>query len=348
MKAYLQLENDFTFEGRAFGKVEDTVGEVVFHTGMTGYQELITDPNCYGQIVTMTYPLIGNYGINLEDDESDGPKIKGLIVREKCDYPSNFRCELDLDGYLKYNNIIGLEGIDTRALTKVIRKNGTLRGIISLRRLPHSKLKEIVNGYDNTKAVNMVTTKEKYTINGLGKHLAVIDFGIKQSVLKMLKDKGFRLTIFPSTTTPKEILSIKPQGVFLSNGPGNPKDYQEIIDNIKAIAENTPTIGIGLGHQFITLALGGDTEKLCFGHRGSNQPVKNIFEDKSFITNQNHGYVVKEAPKDMEITHINLHDKTIEGLRHRSKPILSTQYHLEDFPGIIEGRSIFDEFMKQL
>lgn len=348
MKAYLQLENGITFEGKAFGKISDTVGEVVFDTRMVGYQELITDPSYYGQILTMTYPLIGNCGINLEDDQSNGPKIKGLIVREKCDFPNNFRCELDLEGYLKYNNIMGLEGIDTRALTKIIRRNGTLRGLISIHRLPHTKLMEMLNGYNNSKAVDMVTTKERYTIEGTGKSLAVIDFGIKDTILQALKDKGLKITVFPSNTSVSEILSSNPKGLFLSNGPGNPKDYPQIIENVKILLETIPTMGNGLGHQFIALALGGDTEKLAFGHRGSNHPVKDIYKDRSYITSQNHGYVVSKAPKDMDITHINLNDQTIEGLRHKTKRILSVQFQPETYPGTEDVIDIFDEFVELL
>lgn len=348
MKAYLQLENGITFEGRAFGKVEDTIGEVVFNTSMAGYQELITDPSYYGQILTMTYPLIGNYGINLEDDQSNGPKIKGLIVREKCDFPNNFRCELDLDGYLKYNNIVGLEAIDTRALTKIIRKNGTLRGLISLRRLPHTKLMDVLDQYDNTRAVDMVTRKEMYTIERAGKNVAVIDFGIKNTILQALKDKGLKITVFPSNACVNEILHLNPQGLFLSNGPGNPKDYPQIIENIKVLLEKIPTMGIGLGHQFIALALGGDTEKLAFGHRSANHPVKDIYKDRSYITTQNHGYVVSTIPQDMEITHISLNDQTIEGLKHKTKAIRSVQFEPEAYPGTEGTLDIFDEFIELL
>ena len=296
----------------------------------------------------MTYPLIGNYGINLEDDQSNGPKIKGLIVREKCDFPNNFRCELDLDGYLKYNNIIGLEGIDTRALAKAIRKNGTLRGLISLHRLPHTKLMEVLNNYDNSEAVHKVSTKEVYTIKGSSKNLAVIDFGIKNTLLEALKDKNLNITVFPSNTSINEVLNSNPQGLFLSNGPGNPKDYPEIIGSVKAIVEKMPTMGVGLGHEFIALALGGDTEKLAFGHRGSNHPVKDIYKDRAYTTSQNHGYVVSKAPEEMDITHISLNDQTIEGLRHKTKPILSVQFEPEVYPGTEDTRSIFDEFIELL
>ncbi|MPW26871.1 glutamine-hydrolyzing carbamoyl-phosphate synthase small subunit [Alkalibaculum sp. M08DMB] len=348
MKSYLQLENGVIFEGNAFGKIEDTVGEVVFNTGMTGYQELMTDPSYYGQIVTMTYPLIGNYGINLEDDQSDSPKIKGLIVREKCDYPNNFRCELDLDGYLKYNNIMGLEGIDTRALTKVIRETGTLKGLMTHRRLPQSKLMDILNEYDNSDAVRKVGTKESYTIKGSGKHIAVIDFGIKNNILESFKNKGLKITVFPSNASADEVIGVNPNGIFLSNGPGDPKDYPDIIENVKIMIDKKPTIGICLGHQLIALALGGDTGKLAFGHRGCNHPVKDIKKDIVYITSQNHGYVVNKVPQDMEVTHISLNDKTIEGLRHITKPILTVQFHPEASPGPDDAHGVFDEFMELL
>ncbi len=346
MKAYLQLENGITFEGRAFGRIEDTVGEVVFNTGMTGYQEIMTDPSYYGQIVTMTYPLIGNYGINLEDDQSNGPKIKGLIVREKANFPNNFRCELDLEGYLKYNNIMGLEGVDTRALTKVIRKSGTLKGLVTLRRLPQTKLMDLLNEYDNSDAVQKVSTKEPYTIEGSGKHIAVMDFGIKNNILESFKNKGLKVTVFPSNVSADEVLAVNPHGVFLSNGPGDPKDYKEIINNVRLLLDRKPTIGICLGHQLIALALGGDTGKLAFGHRGCNHPVKDIKKDRVYITSQNHGYVVNKIPEEMEVTHISLNDQTIEGLKHKTKPVLSVQFHPEASPGPDDAHGVFDEFME--
>lgn len=348
MKAYLQLEDDTIFEGKMFGKIQDTVGEVVFNTGMTGYQEIMTDPSYYGQMVVMTYPLIGNYGINLDDSQSDGPKIKGLIVREKSDYPSNFRCELSLEGYLKYNNITGLEGIDTRRLTKVIRDKGTMRGVITLKRLSQSQLENILNKYDNSRAVHEVSINEIIQIPGNGKHLAIMDFGIKNNIIESFKERDIKMTIFPSNSTWEEVLEYQPDGVFLSNGPGDPKDYMDIVENVKELLERKPTIGICLGHQLTALALGGTTEKLTFGHRGCNHPVKDIKKDRVYITSQNHGYVVNRIPKDMEITHINMNDNTIEGLRHTHKPILSVQFHPEASPGPDDAHEIFDEFMKLL
>ncbi|NTW73112.1 MAG: glutamine-hydrolyzing carbamoyl-phosphate synthase small subunit, partial [Eubacteriaceae bacterium] len=333
MKAYLQLENGITFEGTAFGKIHDITGEVVFNTGMTGYQELMTDPSYYGQIVTMTYPLIGNYGINLEDFESDGPKIRALIVRERARKPSNFRCEMDLDSYLKYCGIVGLEGIDTRQLTKIIREKGTMKGMITSRRLTDSELRKALSSYDNSNAVYEVTTKEKYTIEAPGKHVAIMDFGIKNNILKAFGEKNCKVTVFPARTSWEDVLAVDPDGVFLSNGPGDPKDYGDIIDNVREIIDRKPTIGICLGHQLIALALGGETEKLKFGHRGCNHPVKDLTQDRVYITSQNHGYVVTKVPECMEVTHVSMNDNSIEGLKHKTKPVFCVQFHPEASPG---------------
>ena len=273
MKAKLILENGVIFNGRAFGYLKDSVGEVVFTTGMTGYQEVLTDPSYYGQIVTMTYPLIGNYGINIEDMESNGPKVKGFIVREKCDLPNNFRCELELATFLKQNKIIGLEGIDTRALTKILRNNGTMRGIIALEELDQLEIDNKINSFDNTKAVEAVTTKEKYIIEGQGKHVAVMDFGIKSNILRCFQKRGCKLTVFPANTTAEEVLSVNPDLVFLSNGPGDPEDLPEVIENIREIIGKKPITAICLGHQLLALSLGGKTTKLKFGHRGDRKSV---------------------------------------------------------------------------
>ncbi|QSX07759.1 carbamoyl phosphate synthase small subunit [Alkalibacter rhizosphaerae] len=348
MIGYLQLENGRTFEGTLFGKVEDVTGEVVFNTGMTGYQELMTDPSYYGQIVTMTYPLIGNYGINLEDLESDRPKITGLIVRERAKHPSNFRCEMDLDSYLKYSGVTGLEGIDTRALTKVIRDHGTMRGVITTRMLTDTQLKQRLDSYDNGDAVRQVTARESYTLEGAGVHVAIMDFGIKNNILRSFQAKGCKVTVFPATASWQEVLQVRPDGIFLSNGPGDPKDCREILENVKELVERKPTIGICLGHQLIALALGGDTQKLAFGHRGSNHPVKDLGRDRVFITSQNHGYVVKDVPESMEVTHISMNDGSIEGLRHKDKPIFTVQFHPEASPGPSDSDYIFEQFMTLL
>ncbi|WP_061995280.1 carbamoyl phosphate synthase small subunit [Clostridium sp. ATCC 25772] len=348
MKAKLILENGITFEGKALGYLEDTVGEVVFNTGMTGYQEVLTDPSYHGQIVTMTYPLIGNYGVNLEDLESKTPKVKGFIVRELCSEPSNFRCEMNLENYLKQNKIIALEGIDTRALTKILRDNGTMKGIITLENLKVEEIEERLNNFSNKDAVRNVTTKEPYVIDGNGKHIAVLDFGIKENILRSFKKRDCKLTVLPAFTSYKEILNINPDGIFLSNGPGDPEDLVEVIENLKMIVGKKPIVGICLGHQLLALTLGGKTGRLKFGHRGCNHPVKDLEENKIHITSQNHGYMVEKLPKDMVMTHVSVNDGTCEGMRHKIFPIFSVQYHPEASPGPHDASYIFDKFLKML
>ena len=346
MKAKLILENGMIFEGKAFGYLKESVGEVVFTTGMTGYQEVLTDPSYYGQIVTMTYPLIGNYGINLEDMESDSVKVSGFIVREKCNLPSNFRCELDLDNYLKQEKVIGLEGIDTRALTKVLRNSGTMKGIITLENVDDEYVKERLESFSNKNAVKSVTAKDSYVIEGTGKHVAIMDFGIKTNIIRNFKKRGCKITVFPATATAEEVLNVNPDLVFLSNGPGDPEDLPEVIENIKKIVGKKPIVGICLGHQLLGLTLGGQTAKLKFGHRGCNHPVKDLETNKVTITSQNHGYVVKTLPEDVEATHININDGTIEGMKHKKLPIFSVQFHPEASAGPQDSEYIFDKFME--
>ena len=320
MKGKLILEDGTIFEGKAFGYLKDSVGEVVFNTSMTGYGEVLTDPSYYGQIVTMTYPLIGNYGINLEDVESRGVHVKGFIVREKSDTPNNFRCEMDIDTYLKQNKVIGLEGVDTRALTKILRNNGTMRGIITLENASIEDVKSKLESFSNNEAVKTVTRKEVEHIDGNGPKVAVMDFGVKQNILRSFAARGCDVTVFPALTKPEEILAINPDLIFLSNGPGDPED--------------------------LALALGGKTGKLKFGHRGGNHPVKDLEEGKVFITSQNHGYYVCEMPENMEVTHINLNDNTVEGMRHKELPIYSVQYHPEACPGPKDSDYVFDKFLE--
>jgi len=346
MNAKLILENGMVFEGNAFGYLSDSVGEVVFTTGMTGYQEVLTDPSYYGQIVTMTYPLIGNYGVNLEDVESNSPKVRGFIVREKCSFPSNFRCEMNLDDYLKQNKIVGLEGIDTRALTKVLRNNGTMKGIIVVDEIGGKDVNDRIAAYTNKEAVKNVTTDKVYTIEGKGKHVAVMDFGIKTNILRCFKKRGCKLTVFPANAKAEDILAINPDLVFLSNGPGDPQDVPEAIENIKKLIGQKPIVGICLGHQLLTLALGGTTTKLKFGHRGCNHPVKDLETNKVTITSQNHGYVVETLPEEVVATHININDGTIEGMKHKTLPIFSVQFHPEASAGPHDSEYIFDKFME--
>lgn len=347
MKAKLILENGMVFEGKAFGYLKETVGEVVFNTGMTGYQEVLTDPSYYGQIVTMTYPLIGNYGLNLEDGESDAPKVKGFIVREASHYPNNFRCEIKLEDYLENHKIMALEGIDTRALIKVLRDKGTLKGIITTEELSQSCIKQKLDAYSNKDAVMNVTACKPYAIPGTGKHIAVMDFGIKYNILRSFKKRGCGLTVFPAGTYYQEILNANPDMIFLSNGPGDPEDLPEVIENIRKLIYigKKPITGICLGHQLLALALGGKTAKLKFGHRGFNHPVKDLEKNRVYITSQNHGYFVKELPENVKVTHISMNDGTVEGMRHNTLPIYSVQFHPEACPGPHDADYIFDDFL---
>ena len=346
MKAKLILENGVVFEGKAFGYLKECVGEVVFNTGMTGYQEVLTDPSYYGQIVTMTYPLIGNYGINLEDLESKEPKVRGFIVREKCQYPNNFRCELELETYLAQNKVLGLDGIDTRALTKILRNNGTMKGIIVLDNSNLEDVKDKLEAFSNRDAVSIVSTNEKYEISGEGKKVAIIDFGIKQNIIRNFVKRGCNVTVFPYDFKAEEVLEINPDLVFLSNGPGDPEDMGEAVNEIKKIVGKKPIVGICLGHQLLALTLGGETKKLKFGHRGCNHPVKDLINNRVHITSQNHGYYVATLPENMEITHVSMNDGTVEGMKHKELPIYSVQFHPEACPGPKDSEYIFDEFMK--
>lgn len=347
MKGKLILENGMAFEGTCFGKISDTVGEVVFNTGMTGYQEILTDPSYYGQIVTMTYPLIGNYGTNLDDFQSDSPKVRGFIVRELCKVPNNFRCEIDLDVYLKKNNIMGIEGIDTRQLTKVIRNSGTMKGIITVNELNSNETANYFNGFNNNNAVDMVTAKEIKTAGEGALRIGVLDFGIKTNILKSFAERGCSLTVFPAHTGADELMKYNFDGIFLSNGPGDPEDLTDVIETVKKLAGRIPVAGICLGVQIIALALGARTEKMRYGHRGCNHPVKNLVTGKVSITSQNHGYVVNKDSlgDDIEITHVNINDGTVEGLHHRTLPLMGVQYHPEACPGPQDSNIIFDDFV---
>ncbi len=348
MKAKLILENGMAFEGKAFGYLKESIGELVFNTGMTGYQELLTDPSYYGQIVVMTYPLMGNYGINLEDLESEGVKVRGFVIKEDAKLPNNFRCELTLDGYLKQHKVMGFKGVDTRHLTKIIRENGSMKAIITTEDLTQKELKEKYNSFCNKSAVATVSCKEKYTISGSGKKIGVWDFGVKSNILRSFKERGCDLTVFPFKTTAEEIMSHDLDAIFLSNGPGDPADLTETIDEIKKMVGKLPIIGICLGHQLLAWALGGTTTKLKYGHRGCNHPVKDLNKNKIFITSQNHGYVVDKMPENMEVSHINLNDNSIEGMMSRDLKIMCVQYHPEACPGPKDSGYIFDDFLELL
>ncbi len=345
MRAKLILENGMVFYGKAFGYLEETVGELVFNTSMTGYQELLTDPSYYGQIVVMTYPLIGNYGVNLEDVQSNGVKVKGFVIKEPAKLPNNFRCEITLSAYLRQNKIMGIKGLDTRQLTKIIRDHGSMKAIITIEELSQSDIKKRFNNFHNTDAVKNVTCEEAYEIPGDGKNIAIMDFGIKENIIKSFEKRGCNIKVFPAFTSAEEILEYNPDGIFLSNGPGDPADLTEVIENIKKLVGKKPIIGICLGHQLLALALGGKTKKLKFGHRGGNHPVKDLVAKKIYITSQNHGYVVDELPEGMELTHVNLNDNTVEGMKSEKLKIASVQFHPEACPGPEETAYIFDDFL---
>jgi carbamoyl-phosphate synthase small subunit len=349
--AKLILEDGTVYHGKAFGACKDAIGEVVFNTGMTGYQEVLTDPSYFGQIVMMTYPLIGNYGVNDIDPESQGgPKAAGFIVRELCEMPNNWACEQSLDDYLKQYGITAICGIDTREITRKIRNKGTMNGIITTQDTSEIDY-DILKTFVAERPVMQVTTQESYTIDGPGKHVAVIDFGVKGNILTSLKNRGCKLTVFPAETDADTILSSNPDGIFLSNGPGDPKDNVKPIETIKILAEKKPIFGICLGHQLLALAAGADTGKMKFGHRGCNHPVKDLKKDRTYITSQNHGYSIVNTSINeslLEITHLNLNDTTIEGLRYKDKPVFSVQFHPEACPGPQDTAYLFDEFMEMM
>ncbi|MCT2538034.1 carbamoyl phosphate synthase small subunit [Aquibacillus koreensis] len=351
-KRQLVLEDGTVFNGIAFGSNEASVGEVVFNTGMTGYQEILSDPSYCGQIVTMTYPLIGNYGINRDDFETITPSIHGLIVKEVCDHPSNFRSDESLDSYLKANNIPGIAGIDTRKLTKIIRKHGTMRGIFTE---AGASIPEAIEQINDTPVlrnqVERVSTVKPYVVPGRGHRIVLVDFGMKHGILRELTKRNCHVTVVPYHYSAESILRLKPDGVMLTNGPGNPKDVQEAIDMIGSIIKTTPVFGICLGHQLLALACGANTEKLKFGHRGSNHPVKDILLNKTYLTSQNHGYAVTAdslTNTDLELTQIALNDKTVEGIQHKLYPAFSVQYHPESSPGPEDTNHLFDEFLTRI
>lgn len=341
MKAKLILQDGTIFEGKAFGYLQETIGEVVFSTGMVGYQEVITDPSYKGQIVTMTYPLIGNYGVNLEDMESDKIQIKGLIVKEKCKFPNNFRCELELDNYLKQNKVLGLEGIDTRALTKILRNKGSMTGVIVVEDFRLADIESKINSYDASNVVSEVSTKESYTVKGQGKKVTVIDLGIKKSVLTNIIKREADITVLPYNATSNEVLESNPEIVFLSNGPGNPKDVIEVSEMIKELLGKVRITGVGLGAQIIALALGGEVEKLAFGHRGVNHPVKDILKDRVYTTTQTQGFTVSKLTEGTEITYKNINDDTIAGFKNEDLNVEAVQFIPDR-----DSEFIYDDFIK--
>lgn len=350
--AILLLNDGRLFEGKQLGHSGETTGEVCFNTGMTGYQEILTDPSYCSQIVTMTSPHIGNYGINEEDIESDKIQVSGFVVKEESLIASNWRSKVSLNDYLKNNKIVGIQDIDTRALTRHIRDQGAMNGIISAIDSDvdslSNKLKKApsMNGLDLAK---VVTTKRVYKWSETGKYkVAAIDYGIKRNILNMLADKECSVTVFPAETTAKQILDFNPDGVFLSNGPGDPGAVTYGIKMVKDLLGSKPIFGICLGHQILSLALGAKTFKLKFGHRGINHPVKNLNTSVVEITSQNHGFAVdlQSLPKNVTPTHINLNDSTNEGIECKDLKAFSVQHHPESSPGPHDSRYLFDKFIK--
>ncbi|HEY3348057.1 MAG TPA: glutamine-hydrolyzing carbamoyl-phosphate synthase small subunit [Nitrospirota bacterium] len=366
-KAILALADGKVFEGISFGAEGEAGGEVVFNTSMTGYQEILTDPSYKGQMVTMTYPLIGNYGINSEDVESGRPWADGFIVKEYSHYPSNWRSKGSLDSYLKSFNIVGIQGIDTRALTKHLRDQGAQQGIISTVNFDGKALAKKAAERPHMVGLDLakeVTCGEAYTASQTGWDLekgygelehpklkvVVYDFGVKRNILRMLASLGCEVTVVPAKTPWQDVLAYEPDGVMLSNGPGDPEPCTYAVNNIRNLIGKVPIFGICLGHQLTGLALGGKTYKLKFGHHGGNQPVMDLSTRKVEITSQNHGFAVDMTtmPDTVELTHMNLNDNTVEGFRHKELPVFCVQYHPEASPGPHDSSYLFERFIAMM
>jgi len=366
--AKLALADGTVFCGTSFGATGEVYGEVCFNTSMTGYQEILTDPSYCGQIVTMTYPLIGNYGINSDDVESRGLFLRGFVVRELCRQPSNFRSLTTLDDYLRKNGVVGIEGIDTRALVRRLRIRGAMTGVLSSIDLDDNSLvkkaqlspslvgKDLVQEVMPEQSFDWSEGLSELASSGTAKtepraeklHVVAIDYGLKWNILRHLKAIGCRVTVVPGSATANDVLALKPDGVFLSNGPGDPEPLTYAIQTIRDLLGRTPVFGICLGHQLLGLASGAETYKLKFGHRGANQPVLNKLNGRVEITSQNHGFAIasETLPKSLEVTHVNLNDQTIEGFRHRDFPAFSVQYHPEASAGPHDSTYLFQAFLQ--
>jgi len=354
-KAKIALEDGRIFVGLSFGATGERYGEVVFNTSMAGYQEILTDPSYKGQIVTMTYPLIGNYGVNPEDIESRKLFVEGFVVKECSHIASNWRSQKSLDEYLRENNIVGIENIDTRALTRHIRLQGAMKAVISTEDLDEESLTVKAKsspGLVGRDLVKEVTSHRVECWNENGKYrVVVIDCGVKFNILRELVNNGCQVTVVPARTKAEEILNMKPDGVLLSNGPGDPAGVPYVVETVKKLIGKLPIFGICLGHQMLGLAFGGKTYKLKFGHHGANHPVKDLRTGKIAVTVQNHGFCVdidSLNKDDIEITHINLNDNTLEGMRHKRLPIFSIQFHPEASPGPHDAQYLFKEFVEMM
>ncbi|MGV2881663.1 glutamine-hydrolyzing carbamoyl-phosphate synthase small subunit [Paenibacillus taichungensis] len=353
-QARLLLEDGTLFTGKAFGAEGETTGEVVFNTGITGYQEVLSDPSYCGQIVTMTYPLIGNYGITRDDFESIRPFVHGFVVRRHEPTPSNWRAEYSVDDLLKEYGIVGISEIDTRMLTRRIRHHGTMKGILTTGSKPVEELLEMMGDTSIAELRNqvpMTSTQHVYNSPGTAERIVLVDYGAKTGILRELSKRNCDVVVVPHDVTAEEIRRMNPDGIQLSNGPGDPKDVPHAVKMISELLGEYPIFGICLGHQLFALAAGADTEKLKFGHRGGNHPVKELESGRCFITSQNHGYTVNEESvknTDLEVTHINNNDKTIEGLKHKTFPAFSVQYHPEAAPGPYDNSYLFDRFIEMI
>jgi carbamoyl-phosphate synthase small subunit len=354
MQARLLLQDGTLFTGTAFGAEGEKTGEVVFNTGITGYQEVLTDPSYCGQIVTMTYPLIGNYGITRDDFESVRPFVHGFVVRRHEEVPSNWRAEYSVDDLLKEYDIPGISEIDTRMLTRIIRHYGTMKAILTTSNKRVEELMEMMGDTSIEELRNQVartSTPSMYNSPGTKERIVLVDYGAKAGILRELNNRGCDVVVVPHDITAEEIRRLNPDGIQLSNGPGDPKDVPHAVKTISELLGEYPIFGICLGHQLFALACGADTEKLKFGHRGGNHPVKELESGRCFITSQNHGYTVNEdsvKSTDLEVTHINNNDKTVEGLKHTRYPAFSVQYHPEAAPGPHDSSYLFDRFLQMI
>ena len=354
-KAILALEDGRVFHGRSWAAEGEACGEMVFNTSLTGYQEVLTDPSYAGQIVCMTYPLIGNYGVNKEDAESARPWVEGFVVREAARVASSWRSEESLEDYLKRWNIVAIDHIDTRALVRHIRDKGAMRACLSTIDADANNVIAKARQsppMENRELASVVTTSKAYEFPAAGAerfHVVCYDFGVKTNSLRELSQKGCRITVVPSGTSANEVFAMKPDGVFLSNGPGDPASMNKEVEEVKQVAQSgTPTFGICFGHQLLGRAFGGKTFKLTFGHRGGNQPVKDFSDGHVEITSHNHGFAVlaDSLPDEVEVTHINLNDRCVEGMRHKTLPIISVQYHPEAAPGPHDAEHHFKRFIE--
>lgn len=353
MKAFLILEDGHVFSGTSIGSAREVISEIVFNTSMTGYLEVMTDPSYAGQAVCMTYPLIGNYGICYEDQESNRPWIDGYIVRELSRIPSNFRSVDTIQHFLEKHDIPGICGIDTRALTKILREKGTMNGMITVNE--NFDLDDIIprlQKYRTGKVVEKVTCRERKVLPGKGPKVALMDFGAKRNIARSLNERGCQVTIYPALTTAEEILADQPDGIMLSNGPGDPKECTSIIQEVKKLYDSqVPIFAICLGHQLMALATGADTHKMKYGHRGGNHPVKDLKTGRVYISSQNHGYVVDTETLNEKVARpafVNVNDQTNEGLEYIGKNIFTVQFHPEACPGPQDSSYLFERFIEMM